>query len=1055
MRKLKVFLSALLITVASVAFAQNITVTGVVTDASNGEPLSGAAILVKGTPNGVVADNNGRYSISVSSDATLGFTTIGFKDSEVQINGRTEINVELEPDSEMLTETVVVAYGSQSAKKVTASVASIKAESLKDLPNASFDGMLQGQAAGVQASSANAGSGQKASIHIRGISSISGGTEPLYIVDGVAITSSPVNTSYTDVNPLADINPGDILSIEILKDAAATALYGSRAANGVIMITTKSGRKGQTSVTYDGAVGFQQATKLFDMMDAEQYTRFKNQAIANLYGTSEVNLGGGANVWGKNAFNLMKDQNGNIINTNWNKQIYQNGFLHSHTVAVQGGTDKVQYYASTNYADQNGIVMGDKYQRIGVKANVTSDITSWLKIGINSQFSHGKTMSKDGSRIGSVFAAAGLSRQAMIIPPSLAGYGSVKTDTTGNPYFDTNDKSYYTMNGGQYIGTGGIRLASLSYPNPMTANENFNTQLSDRIIASAFAQVTPVKNLHLKTQFGIDYTKAEEETFWDPAYGQGAQYPGYAWRTYSNNTDWTWTNTADYGLHLGDHSFDFLLGMEAYSSSYDLDFINASEILNPMFDGFKAGYSKYESGGEIGSMSLISYFGRVNYDYKAKYMISANYRRDGLSSLGSENKWGDFWGVSAAWRISEEKWFQPIRNALSELKLKASYGVVGNSQIGFYGAQSYYSSDYAYGGKAASILANIGDSNLAWESSAKLDVGLEFSLFNVVNVGLDYYDTSSKNLVMAVPQGPSTGIGSLITNTGSMRNRGIELTVSADVIRKKNFNWYTSFNFTTVDNKVLSLADGVTEIFGSSESNITLPGYSMGQLYLYPTGGIDPATGRRVFFGANGERTTYDPATKDFYLDDGSSFQGSLAQVRAGNTIPTWFGGWTNTFSFYGFDINLLFQFSGGNWIFNGNSATGSDMRWWNNFKEVETKCWQKSGDNAKYAKPYYGDNVSNGSAYDITDWIERGDYLRLKNISAGYTFKFNNAKQSGVSSLRLYAQVQNAFVFTAYTGLDPEITSSYTNDAIMSSGYDKNTLPQARTYTFGVQLKF
>lgn len=1055
MKKIRIFLVLVLSLLSAAMYAQNITVKGTVKDASTGEPLSGAAILVKGTPHGVVADENGNYTITVSKDGTLGFTTIGFNDQEVAVEGRSVINVELKPNSEALNEVVVVAYGTQSAKTVTASVSSVKAESLKDLPNVSFDGMLQGQAAGVQASSANAGSGQSAKIHIRGISSISGGTEPLYIVDGVAINSVPVAAHYTDANPLADINPGDILSIDILKDAAATALYGSRAANGVIMITTKSGRKGQLSVTYDGSIGFQQATKLFDMMDAEQYTRFKNQAVANLYGTSEVDLGGGPNVWGNNAFNLMKDQNGNIINTDWNKHIYRNGLVHSHTVAVQGGSERVQYYVSANYANQNGIVMGDEYQRMGVKANVTSDITSWLKVGINSQFSHGKTMSKDASRIGGVFAAAGLSRQAMVIPSSLAGYGSVKTDASGNPYFDTNDKSYYTMNGGQYIGTGGLRLASLSYPNPMTANENFNTQLSDRIIASAFAQVTPVKNLHLKTQFGIDYTKAEEETFWDPAYGQGAQSAGYAWRTYSNNTDWTWTNTADYGLHVGEHSFDFLLGMEAYSSSYTSDFINSSESQNPLFDGFRAGYSKYEAGGETGSMSLISYFGRINYDYKAKYMISANYRRDGLSSLGSKNKWGNFWGVSAAWRISEEKWFQPIRDALTELKLKASYGVVGNSQIGFYSAQSYYSGDIAYGGKAASILANIGDSNLAWESSAKLDVGLEFSLYNIVNIGLDYYNTTSKNLVMAVPQGPSTGIGSLITNTGSMRNQGIELTVSADIFRKKNFNWNTSFNFTTVENKVLSLADGVTEIYGSSESNITLPGYSMGQLYLYPTGGIDPATGRRVFFGTNGERTTYDPLTKDWYLEDGTSFQGGLAQVRAGNTLPTWFGGWSNTFTFYGVDINLLFQFSGGNWIFNGNSATGSDMRWWNNFKEVETNCWQKPGDNAKYAKPYYGDNVSNGSAYDITDWVEKGDYLRLKNISAGYTFKFKNTKKHGISSLRLYAQVQNAFVITAYTGLDPEVTSSYTNDTIMSSGYDKNTLPQARIYTFGVQLKF
>jgi len=1054
MKKIKVFLSLILSLVSVVAFAQNITVKGVVSDSATGEGIPAATVLVKGSTTGVAADENGNYTITVAANSTLQFSSIGYVTEAVVITKQAVQNVALKPDTQMLEETVVVAYGTQSAKTVTASVSSIKAETLKDLPNVSFDGMLQGQAAGVQVATANAGSGQAAKIHIRGISSISGGTDPLYIVDGMAITSSPTDAAYTDVNPLADINPGDILSIEVLKDAAATALYGSRAANGVIMITTKSGRKGQMTVTYDGNVGVQQATKLFNMMNAEQYTAFKNQAVANLYGTSEVNLGGGNNVWGKNSFNLMRDQSGNVIDTNWNKEIYQNGFLHNHTVSIQGGTDKVQYYVSGNYANQNGIVIGDKYERMGVKANVSAQITSWLKMGINSQYSHGLTQSRDASRIDGVFSSAGLSRMAMIMPSSLAGIGSVKMDASGNPYFDTNDKSYYEMAGGQYIGTGGIRLASLGYPNPNATQENFNTQMSDRIIASAFAQVTPIKNLNFKTQFGIDHMMAQQETFWDPNHGQGAQYPGYDYKTYSSNTDWTWTNTLDYNLHFTENTFDFLIGMEAYSSSYDIDYISSSEILNDLYDGFKAGYSKYEAGGSLGSMSLISYFARVNYDYKAKYMISANYRRDGLSSLGSNNKWGNFWGVSAAWRMSEEPWFQPIRSVLSELKFKASYGVVGNSNIGFYNAQSYYS-DGVYGGKPSLGIANIGDSNLGWESSNKLDAGIEFSLFNVVDFGVDYYNTKSNDLVMAVQQGPSTGIGSLVSNAGSMMNQGVEITVSANIFKRKNFNWYTSFNFTTVENKVIALADGQDSILGDSGSNITIPGYSMGQLYLYPTGGIDSATGRRVFFGSNGERTTFDFPTKTWYLDDGTEFQGELAQVRAGNTIPTWFGGWTNNFSFYGFDINLMFQFSGGNWIYNGNTATGSDMRWWNNFEEVGSKCWRKPGDNAKYAKPFYGDNYSNGSAMDITDWIERGDYLRLKNVSAGYTFKFKNAKANGISSLRLYGQIQNLFVLTAYTGLDPELTSSYTNDAIMSSGYDKNTLPQARTYTLGVQLKF
>jgi len=1054
MKKIRIFLTCILLAVSATAFAQNLQVKGTVTDAGTGEGVAFASIQVEGTMIGTSSDADGNYAISAPANAKLVFSFVGYKTAVVAVDGKTKVNCALAADTEMLEETVVVAYGTQSAKTVTASVASIKADAIKDLPNVSVDGMLQGQAAGVQIATANAGSGQAASIHIRGISSISGGTDPLYVIDGMPMSTSAVNANYTDINPIADINPADILSIEVLKDAAATALYGSRAANGVIMITTKNGRKGEMSVTYDGNVGVQTPTKMFDVMDAQTYTNFKNLAVFNAKGKTEVDLGGGENIWGTNAFNLMRDKNGNIIDTDWAKQIYQNGLIHNHTLAIQGGNDKVQYYISGNYAKQDGIVMGDSYERMGVKANVTSQINKWLKVGINAQYSHGKTSSKDGSRIGSVFAAAGLSRMAIIMPSSLAGYGSEKIDEgTGKPYFDTTDPSYYTMNGGQYIGTGGIRLKSLSYPNPMTSLENFNNQISDRIIATTFAQVTPIKNLNIKTQFGIDHMMSNEETYWDALYGQGANYPGYAWRTYSNNTDWTWTNTINYGLHFGENTFDFLVGMEAYSSGYEYDYINASEMLNTLYDGFKAGYSKYDAGGTYGKKTMISYFGRINYDYKAKYMVSANYRRDGLSSLGTNSKWGNFWGVSAAWRISEEGFFDSIRDVISELKIKGSYGVVGNSQIGYYNSQSYYS-DAIYGGTAALGLANIGDSNLAWESSNKLDVGLEFALFNNVTVGFDYYNTKSNNLVMAVPQGPSTGIGSLVTNAGSMKNEGIELTISADVIKNKNFKWYTSFNFTTVDNKVLSLAEGVDQIYGESESNLTMPGYSMGQLYLYPTGGIDPETGRRIFFGSNGEWTSYDPATKAWYLKDGTLFQGEISQVRAGNTIPTWYGGWTNTFNFYGFDVNLMFQYSGGNWIFNGNTATGSDMRWWNNFSEVAEKCWKNPGDNAKYARPFYGDNVSNGSAYDITDWVEKGDYLRLKNVSLGYTFKFKKEK-SGLSSLRLYGQVQNAFVLTAYTGLDPELTSSYTTDAVHSSGYDKNTLPQARTFTFGAQIKF
>lgn len=1041
MKKIRLIISILMMFVASAALAQNIKVSGTVTDL-NGSAIPGATIAIQGTANGTSTNIDGSYTISCPPQAVLVASNVGYKEMSIPVNGHNTVNFVLEDDSEYLDDVFVVAYGTQSAKKLTSSIVSVKADALKDAPNVSFDAMLSGQAAGVQVSNSSAGAGASSRILIRGVSSISAGTDPLYIVDGMPISSGVIQSTYTEANALADINPADILSIEVLKDAAATALYGSRAASGVIIITTKSGQKGDVKVSYDMNVGLTQPTRMMKMMDADTYFWYKNEAYYNAYGTHRTADGK------QHIFEYMYDSNGNKINTKWNDLIYKNGFVQNHTLSVSGGTDKTSYYASANYSDNSGIIVGDSYRRVGVKANVSSKINKWLKVGISAQYTNGLTQAADASRNDGVFAAAGLPRLAMIMPPIVPAYNE--------------DGSYYLKNG--YMGSGNIAASGVlnNYPNPMAQLESFNKVGTSRVLANGFIELTPVKHLTLKTHYGIDYMTENEETYWNQFYGQGSDYNGYAMKTFNDMTNWTWTNTADYDLILGDHSVNFLIGMEANEVSYGWDYVQGEDILNSAYKGYRAGYKTYNAEGNYGSKAIISYFGRINYDYKARYILSLNYRRDGLSALGSNRKWGNFWGVSAAWRISEEPFFQPARSVVDDLKINVSYGVVGNSEIDYYDAQTYYT-DSIYGGLSGLGLYNIGDQNLGWENSSKWDVGLSTRLFNRLDFSFDWYYTKTNDLVLAVPQGPSTGIGSLTSNAGSMQNTGIEFTISANIIQTKNFSWYSSFNFTTSHNKVLSLAEGVDCIYGGdldpnspNLTNITLPGYSIGQLYAYPTGGIDPQTGRRIFFGSNGEWTSYDPATKAWYLKDGTEFKGDLEPVRAGNTLPTWFGGWTNTFKFYGFDLNLLFQFSGGNWIMNANKATGSDNRWWNNFQEVADLCWKNPGDNAVYAKAYYGDNVSNGSAYDITDWIEKGDYLRLKSVSLGYTYNTRAKKAMlGFTSIRGYVQIQNAFVLTAFTGPDPELTSSYSTSPVLAGGYYKNTLPQARTYTLGVQLTF
>ena len=968
----------------------------------------------------------------------------GMQTAEVAI--APNIRVILKTDSKALDEVVVVAYGTQSARTVTASVSTVRADALKDVPSVSFDQMLQGRASGVSITTPSAGVGQAPIVRVRGVNSITSGTSPLYVVDGVPIESG--NLSYlANANALADINPADIVSMDVLKDAAAAALYGSRAANGVILITTKQGQSGKVKVSYDGFVGFSNATDFYEMMNAQEYVDFKNLAVKNRYGTDELSLTTGyVSPYGNKAFNMMKDANGNYVDTDWKDAAFQNGLSQSHSVAVSGGSDKVRYYLSGNYTTQEGIVKGDKYDRLGVKANINVQATDWLKVGMNTNVTTGTTSYVDAARRGSNFAVGGFPRLALINAPNL-------------PMYNEDGTPYYLAQG---LGYGGNTVFS-TFSNPAAILSLGNGLSSDvtRFIGVFYAEATPLKGLSLKTQYGVDYARIEEQRFWSPLHGDGVNSKGLANAYNTKNNRWTWTNTATYNFSLGQNNFNLLAGTEASERNNSRWTAQRKDLQDDKFVVFQGPFGSATAGGSLSNNTMVSYFGRINYDYASKYIVSLNYRRDGYSALSEKNRWGNFGGVSAAWRVSEEGFFKPLRNVVDDLKIKGSYGVVGNTDIYDYASKSFYSS-YNYGINGTYGLAQIADPNLKWESSEKYSIGFNARLLDRISVDFDYYYTKSSDLILDVPQSPSKGIpGNIITtNAGKMKNSGIELTVSADVIRNSQFTWETSFNITTNKNKVISLADGVENILkgdngGLEITNITVPGKSIGRLYLYPTAGVDPKSGRRVFITPEGDRTLLMFEKGGWFYEDGTEYAGEFEPVDCGNTLPTWYGGWTNNFKYKGFDLSLFFQFSGGNKIYNGTKASVSDMRYWNNSKDVYKKYWTPERTHAEYPMPIYGDNYSNGSALPISDLVERGDYLRLKNVSLGYTFNTKNwSKAVGISALRLYVQAQNLFVITGYSGMDPE-TLTNVESATLSGGTDKNTLPQARTYTIGVNLTF
>ena len=1040
MKKLVSLIVMLLISV-TMLMAQDRTVSGVVLSSSDGEPIIGASVLVSGTTIGSATDIDGRFEIkNVPADRKeLTISYIGFTTRVVKITNKS-MTVMLESELEDLDEVVVVAYGTVKSKSLTSSIASVKGEALKDVPGSSVDGMLQGRAAGVMISTGSSNVGDAPVINIRGVASITSSTTPLYVVDGMPINTDNISSA-TAFNPIADINPADIKSIDILKDAAATAMYGSRAAAGVVLITTKNGQSsGKAKLTYDYAFNLNVPTEFTKTMNAEQYVEMKTLGRINSgYETAD----------GDHMYNLMKDSKGNIINTNWTDLLFQTGNSHNHNLNVSGGNDKAQYYVGLGYQTQQGIAVHDDYERFSFKGNATIKANKWIKLGMNTSYTNSMVSHVDAGRGSGIYSINGFSRMALILPPNVPIYNE-----DGTPY----------VRAGHYVGSGANKF-NVSYYNPATyLDEQFTETQNNRIIANGYLEYNPFKGLTLKSQFGIDWTFMFGTAFRSPNGGDGYSSGGSSSNYQNFQKIWTWTNTADYNFSIKKNHFDVLAGVEATDTQNRNMSRGATTLADPNMLFPEAAYLTYTGGGSRGESSMFSYITRFAYDYANRYYFTANWRRDGLSKLGTQ--WGNFWGLSGAWRISDEKFMKPAKSWLSDLKLKASYGVVGNASVGNYASRSLYGSAY-YNGNASYRPNNYNDAKLGWEQTGTFDVGFSAALFGGrFNVDVDYFYSKSKDLILATPIAYSAGIydasnGSAIsTNLGKAMNKGLEIGLSGTVLQRGKFSWNSNFNISFVKNEVVELAEDILEDVAGY--NITTEGKSMAQLYVYPTSGIDRETGRRIVDLNDGTQAAlvYQGGAHYYRYVNGKITDEQVSSslwtpIIAGGTKPTYYGGWTNTLKYGHWDATLFFQFSGGNKIYNGTKATASDQRFWNNSEDYYKKAWRKPGDKAVYAKPEYSDNTSNGSANAISDWVESGDYLRFKNILIGYTFDTKGIQKSlGISGIRVYAQATNLFCITSYTGMDPEV-SSLAYKANTGSGIDKNTTPLTRTWTFGVNVSF
>lgn len=1063
MRQL-VFLFVALLWSGSVLLAQSKVLTGKVTDESTGSPLAGVSVLVKGVATGTTTREDGSFQISAPEKAkTLVFSYVNFSTKEVAIDGKTTINVQLLSEDKAMQEVVVVGFGTQRRRDVTSSIATIGADKIKNVPVQTFEQALSGKAAGLNVTLPNGVLGNPPVVRIRGVNSIQGSSFPLVLIDGVPAFTGDISTNLSANNALGNLNPADIEDIQILKDAAAAAIYGSRAANGVMLITTKKGKSGKAKVNYDTWVGWTKPFRLYDVLNAKDYVDIKNEAVRNLNAPVFTGHTPGSPLF------FMDTINGKPVDTRWNDEVYQTGFQQNHNLSVSGANAGTRYFFSTNYTNQEGMIQTNTFERMQMRMNVDQKVNNWLSVGSNLNFSRVETASPStGSLPGTPFNTAGVARLAFLTAPNLSPYlpdGRYNIRGIDNP---TQRNQFNSLGLGR-------NLVQTGLVNPTLLRDlNKIGSIVDQFQASINAEVKLTRDLTFRSQYGVNWQRTEDKTFYNALHGDGigsastTTDDGNAFNITGRYEISNFQNFITYNKTIKrNHNLNVTLGSEEQKTIVDRWGASRSGLTDEFYNEYQGSFTinNNPTGNVLTENYLLSFFSRVNYNYKNRYFLALTGRRDGYSAFAEGKKWGNFFGVSGGWNISDESFFSGLKKVFNTLRLRGSYGQVGNlAAVGNFASLSTFGS-FQYGlGYPTLFFSQAGNQDLSWETSTKFDVGFQFSALNDrISGEISYYNTDLSDLIIDRPLPSSMGVpgNSIQANSASMYNRGIEFTLNAKVIEKKDFTWNTSFNITTQKNEVTALAPGVPEIIGTTQlerANLTVVGQPIGSFYVVRTGGVDPQTGQRIFINRAGQQVFFNfarPIASRYQFADGSNAPAiGIASdgAFAGSALPKAYGGFINNFYYKGIDLTIDAFYSIGNYVYFGSRAGMLDQRFWNNFQEVKNR-WTKAGDVTNIPRIVYGDNISNGSAFPIDQNLFKGDFLRVRSIAVGYTLPNKVAQKANLSSVRLYTQLLNPFIITSYPGIDPEI--SVNGNTALTPGVDRNTVGQARTLTFGINVGF
>ncbi len=977
------------------ALGQEKTVTGTITSDEDGLPVIGATILLKGTAQGAVTDFEGNYSIQVpDNDAVLVFTYTGMKTEEITVGSQTVIDLQMESSVSTLDEVVITGYGSQGRRVLTSAVSSVDAADIENLPTPNVDQMLQGRAAGVQINSNSGTPGGGIFVRVRGTTSITAGSDPLYVVDGIPIVTTSLEAEVVggqQTSPLADINPADIESIEVLKDASATAIYGARAANGVVIITTKRGTRSQNA-----------RVKLNSYYGVQNYWRDPQGQLVNgpefeeLINEAAVNNGG-------NPVYPNPGSSGN--DTEWASLLFRDDApIYNIDLSVSGGNDRVQYFISGNQFNQEGIMRNQEFTRRSGRVNLDFNANEDIKLGTSILYSRTERIRADNDD--NIFGGLG---GAFFFPPNLP----------------------------ERQPDGSLTKFSI-FENPIAVAELQDLRMDvNRVLANVYGQWEITQGLTFKTSGSVDYNQIKEDAYWPTEMNEGATVGGQARSTVTVDDNLIWENTLTYQKGLGgDHFLTALAGQSVQFSDNERTQATGQGFPSNDFRRITSAATQFATSTGT-EWSIASFFGRLNYDFAGKYIVTVNVRHDGSSRFGEDNRWGTFPSIGAAWRLSEEPFLQGS-SFINELKLRASYGITGNQNgIDNFAARGLWTGGANYTTSPGTQPQQLANPDLQWETTRQVNIGVDVGVFNEnLVLTFDWYNKYTEDLLLDVPLPPTTGFSSQFQNFGEIENEGWELGIVATPIRNTDFSWNINFNVAHNEATVRKLFAPI-EIYNRSPFRLE-EGEALFSFWFHEQLFVDPDTGDPVWRTVNGDSRTED-------------FNPNRDRFIVGNAQPDLFGGITNNLRYKGFDFMMFWQFSLGNdqlhWnrFFQEHGGTRNT-----NFMVSQLDRWQQPGDITDIPRMTAANYAGN---LRPSRFVEDGSYIRLKNISLGYTLPRSLTEKWGISQLRLYLTGQNVITITDYTGLDPELTGPASNQQVQ--GMEFYTFPQARTYTGGLTLSF